>query len=156
MNLSPNFSLGELTRSATADRLGIKNVPTTDVLINLAQLAKQLEIVRRVLGNKPLKIHSGYRSPMLNSKVGGAKNSYHMLGLAADFDPPGLLTHDDAQHLLALATDLDYDIILEEKAADGAHWLHFQIAKPGEKGRRIIRDAFLDKQGGTIARVSAG
>ena len=155
MNLSPNFSLGELTRSATADRLGIKNVPTTDVLINLAQLAKQLEIVRRVLGNKPLKIHSGYRSPMLNSKVGGAKNSYHMLGLAADFDPPEGVTHDDAQHRIA-ASDVNFDLVLEEKAKDGAHWLHLQIPKDGVAGRGLVRDAELDRQGGAITRTHAG
>lgn len=156
MRLSAHFSLNEFTASGTADRLGIDNTPTPQIVTNLVRLAQALEVVRAVLGNKPLHIASGYRSPLVNSKVGGSPRSYHMLGLAADFDPPEPWTHDEAQKLLGREPALDYDLILEERAKDGAHWLHLQIPKPGEKGRRLLRDAELDRMGGAITRVSAG
>ena len=156
MKLSTNFTLEELTASATAKVRGISNRPSLEVLGNLKRLADELEKVRHALGDKPLHIHSGYRSPNLNAAVGGSKSSYHMLGLAADFDPPSDMTHDEAQHILALLADLDYDLILEEKAKDGAHWIHLQVSKEPGKGRRLVRDAELDRQGGSITRTHAG
>ena len=155
MKLSLHFDLGEFTRSATAAREGINNEPGPAVLANLARLAGELEKVR-LLCNAPLHVLSGYRCPALNAAVGGSKNSYHMLGLAADFDPPPGMTHDQLQHAIGAAVDIDFDLALEERAKDGAHWLHLQIPKDGTTGRRLIRDAELAKQGGAISRVTAG
>ena len=42
-----------------------------------------LDILRDQVG-KPVYINSGYRTPARNNKVGGAKYSYHMRGMAAD------------------------------------------------------------------------
>lgn len=153
MRLSEHFTVAEMLKSATADRLGIPNIPTTEVLANLARLADLLEGVRALTG-KPLSIKSGYRSPALNSAVGGSPSSYHMLGLAADFDPPAGWTHDGLQQAIG-ASPLQFDLCLEERAKDGAHWLHLQASKPGATPRRLIRDAELDKLGGTITRMSA-
>lgn len=153
--LSPHFKLGELCKSATAERLGIDNGPPPHVLQNLRRLAVELEKIRDLTG-KPLVIHSGYRSPALNARVGGSKNSYHMLGCAADFDPPAGMSHDELQHAIEDAAHINFDLVLEEKAKDGAHWLHFQVARPGERPRRRVKDATLDVQGGAITRVSAG
>jgi uncharacterized protein YcbK (DUF882 family) len=50
---------------------------------NLNELAKNLDIIREHI-NEPIYINSGYRSPEHNLNIGGAKNSYHMKGLAAD------------------------------------------------------------------------
>lgn len=159
--LSPHFTVGELSKSATAEHLGIDNTPPPDVLTNLGRLAVQLEVVRDALGGGPLVIHSAYRCPALNKAVGGAPNSYHMLGLAADFDPPNGMTHDDAQHTLAAIGGLDYDLIMEEGTAKpesegGSRWIHFQTSKPGVAGRRLVRDALVDHLGGTILRTSPG
>jgi hypothetical protein len=156
MNLSPNLTLEEMTKSPTAKRLGILNLPGPIERNNFDRLAIQYEKIRASLGNQPIKILSGYRCLELNTHVGGSKNSYHMQGCAFDFHPPQGIGFDTAQHLIGNNPDIDFDLILEESAKDGAHWLHFQIPLPGNKGRRIIRDAFLDKQGGTITRTTVG
>ena len=84
MKLSPNFSLEEMTVSETAARKGINNVPDEATIINLKQLCKYvLEPLRTLIG-VPLLVTSGYRSIALNKAIGGAKNSQHCLGMAAD------------------------------------------------------------------------
>ena len=93
MQLSDHFSLEELTCSEYADRHGIDNNPPPGIVANLRTLAAGLEEVRRALGGKPVHVNSGYRCASLNSAIGGAANSMHMRGLAADilcpqFGPP--------------------------------------------------------------------
>lgn len=85
MNLTPHFSMEELTFSSTAQRLGINNTPPASVVPNLTILANGLEQVRKLMGDRPIHIDSGYRCPVLNHAVGGAVNSAHLFGWAADF-----------------------------------------------------------------------
>ena len=47
-------------------------------------MVQVLEILRNKMGGKPITITSGYRTPAHNAKVGGAKYSYHMRGMAVD------------------------------------------------------------------------
>lgn len=82
--MTKNFTLKELTKSATADRLGINNKPNKTVLANLEELAyKILQPIRDKYG-KPIIVTSGYRCPALNRAVGGCPTSQHILGQAAD------------------------------------------------------------------------
>lgn len=161
LQLTKHFTLAELTRSVTAARLGIDNTPPEEVALNLQQLAVELEKVRVLCGG-PLLIHSGYRCLSLNTAVGGSKDSYHLLGCAADFDPPAGMTHDHLQQAIASqGTLVAFDLIMEEgtikpEAEGGSRWLHFQIAKPGAAPRYRVKDAIVDHLGGTITRVVPG
>ena len=84
LSLSTHFTLTELTRSATAQRLGMDNTPDAQTLNNLRALATNvLEPLRQLYGS-PIRVTSGYRSPDLNAVVGGAPSSQHMRGQAAD------------------------------------------------------------------------
>lgn len=80
MKLTNNFSLNEFNKRNY-------NVPT-DVLRNLIELAKNLQVLRDEV-KKPIKITSGYRPAELNAKVGGATKSRHITGQAADFKIEG-------------------------------------------------------------------
>lgn len=153
--LSEHFDLEELIASPTAKRLGIDNTPPEYAKVNLIRLAVALERVRELGGNKPLRINSGYRCSTLNKTVGGSPSSYHLLGLAADFDPPPGMTHNELQHAIA-KSGMDFDLCMEEKARDGGHWIHLQLARPGERPRRRVVDAELAVTGGKIGRVMAG
>jgi len=160
MQLSEHFTLYELVRSPTAERLGIENTPNLDVVANLTRLAVELEKVRAITG-QPLRINSGYRCPALNEAVGGHPASRHLKGCAADFDPPPGWTHDQFQHAIAEDPTIAFDLVLEEgtvkpESEGGSRWIHFQIAYLGETPRRHVKDATVDRLGGTITRVERG
>ncbi len=83
--LSKNFSLKELTKSSTAIRLGIENVPNDEQLINLTHLTiNVLQPVRDQFGST--KINSGLRVLKLNRKVGSSDTSQHIKGEAGDIE----------------------------------------------------------------------
>ncbi len=144
--LTPNFSLGELTASETADRHGIDNTPSPEHLANLERLARFLEEVRISLG-KPILINSAYRGPAVNEKVGGSKSSQHMVGCAADIRVPGMSPDEVCRAIIAAG--LPYDQIIREfwdpeKKAGG--WTHISV--PNEAGSTPRKQALIiDKQG---------
>lgn len=88
MRLSPHFTLAEFVTSQEAARRGIDNTPGPDVVDRLRRTATGLEAVRIRLGGAPLIVTSGYRSSELNRAIGGAANSQHMRGEAADIICP--------------------------------------------------------------------
>lgn len=91
MKLTEHFDLNEFTRSATADRLHIDNTIPEELIPNLKNLCVQvLEPLREHFGT-PVVISSGYRCPALKRAVGGASNSQHLKGEAADIIFPSTL-----------------------------------------------------------------
>ena len=84
--LTANFRLQEF-----ASRGHLPTDPQT--LANIAKLATNLQVLRDALG-LPITIISGWRSQQHNDDVGGAKNSQHMTGCAADIIVKGLHSAD--------------------------------------------------------------
>ena len=73
--LSPHFTLEELTFSETASRLGIDNTPSDELIEHAKQyLVPGLERVRVFL-DQPIHVNSGYRSVELNAAVPGSSNT---------------------------------------------------------------------------------
>ena len=124
MNLSPNFSLKELTKSDTATRLGIDNTPNEEIIDNLKTLCdKVLQPVREHFG-KSVTINSGYRSPESNAAVGGSKTSDHCKGQAADIEIDGVPNPELAQWIM---DNLEYTQLILEFFTQGipdSGWVH--------------------------------
>lgn len=79
-----HFTIAEFVSSKTADRLGIDNRCKTEHVTNITLLVTNvLDPLREAYG-KPITINSGFRSPALNKRVGGAATSDHLKGMAAD------------------------------------------------------------------------
>lgn len=80
--LSPFFKLGEFLKLDQHP----ENIPTMQIVANLTFGCHQLlEPARSVVG--PIIINSGFRCEAVNRKVGGVKNSQHLIGQAADIRP---------------------------------------------------------------------
>ena len=85
MKLTAHFDLSEFTRSESAKREGLDNIPTSEHLENIKILCeKVLEPIRLRFGS--INISSGYRGKLLNHFIGGSVNSDHCFGRAADID----------------------------------------------------------------------
>jgi len=70
-----NFNIDEFRCSDNGEML--KSGMDSELVLNL-------EVLRYELGNKPVTINSGYRTPSYNKVVGGAANSQHLYGKATD------------------------------------------------------------------------
>jgi hypothetical protein len=120
MNLSNSFSLEQFTFSETAIRKGLDNTPNDEQIANLTELAQALERVQQLLG--PLHITSAFRSPKVNSAVGGSTTSAHMEGYAADITCPSFGTPLEVCKAIA-ASEIPFDQIIFEYGV----WCHFSI-----------------------------
>lgn len=115
-----HFTLDELTRSATARRLGIDNTPTRQAAANLKQLvANILDPLREAYG-APIYVNSGYRCPALNRAVGGSASSQHLTGEAADITAGN---SRENRHLYELIRQLRLPVDQAINEHDFA-WLH--------------------------------
>ena len=141
MNLTPNFTLEELTASETAMRNGLDNTPGPIAYQNLVRLANFLEEVKKVLGGKPVMINSAYRGPEVNAHVGGSKNSQHMVGCAADIRVPGMSPNEVCKAVIA--SDLQYDQLIREFDS----WTHISI--PNEEGSTPRGQTLIIDRAGT-------
>jgi len=142
--LSAHFSLTELLASDTAQQQGIDNTPDQQVLIELTRTAILLEGVRRILGNKPILVSSGYRCPQLNKVVGGASNSQHLYGQAADFTCPDFGTPEAVIRAIYGAGKIPFDQMIYEYA----QWVHISQAGIGNEPRMQVLN--IDESGTTV------
>ena len=131
--LSPNFKLGEFTRSKHPE---VYNIPSHEAIANLKRLCEWLEVLRE----EPIVINSGYRSPQLNRKVGGAANSNHLTGCAVDIRTSGYEQAICYAAILinyAKESQQEFDELLIEKNRYGAVWLHFAV-RPKDNRHKIL------------------
>jgi putative chitinase len=135
MNLSPHFTLEELTHT---DHRTLDNTPNEIELANLQRLAEFLETVKTVLGGKPIMVNSAFRSKAVNDAVGSKDTSQHRIGCAADIRVPGL-TPDEVVKAI-IASGIGYDQVIREFD----RWTHISIPNAGAPRKQAL---IIDKAG---------
>ena len=142
--ISKNFTLEELTASATATAKGIRNNPGQTDIINLCALVHRvLQPLREAMGH-PIKIGSGFRSLALNQAVGGVSNSQHMRGEAADLCIDGDI-QKGKQWFNWIKTHCEFDqLIWEKNPKTGNYWVHVSYRADG-KNRKKVTNILLKK-----------
>ena len=137
MQLTPHFSLAELTASTTARRLGIDNTPPPELMPRLVLTAEMLERIRNTLG-VPITVTSGYRGRQVNQAVGGVTSSDHTQGHAADIVAPGYGTpYQIAKTLAPLVSVLGIGQLILE-GVKGKQWVHVSTRVPDKPANRVI------------------
>lgn len=140
MNITPHFTLEELTTSETAERNGWDNTPGEAEMANLKRLANLLEQVRALV-NKPVMVNSAYRSKKVNDAVGSKDTSQHRLGCAADIRVPGM-TPDQVCRAV-IASGIAYDQIIREFD----RWTHISV--PNTESTPPRKQALIIDRAGT-------
>ena len=140
MNLTPHFTLEELTASETAERNGWDNSPNDQELANLTRLADFLEQVKVVLDGKAIMISSGLRTKKVNDAVGSKDSSQHRIGCAADFRVPGMTPDEVVRKIIA--SGISFDQVIREFDL----WTHISIPNSDDTSPRK-QALIIDKAG---------
>lgn len=124
-NMKNYFGNSEFTNSSIAKQNGISNQPDEATWQRIYALRDNvLNPAREALG-QPIYITSGYRCPRLNALVGGASNSQHVTGEAADLDTRSL--EGNKRLFTILAQFGNFDQLIWEK---GGEWVHVSYRNP--------------------------
>lgn len=125
MRLTDHFTLGEFTRSVTAQRLGIDNSLPDTLLIEASRTAHFMERIRDALCHSsardvPINVESAYRCLALNRALKSDDNSDHPRMEAVDFIAPEFGTPlEICRFLVGLMDDLAIGQIIYEHT-----WVH--------------------------------
>lgn len=137
MKLSEHFTLEEMTKSATAQAMGIDNKPNAAQVESLRTLCCNVLEPARVKLGKPIRISSGFRCEALNKAVKGAKYSQHKTGEAADLQVSPV---SELRRLFDILRTLPIDQLLFEYSGQ-TRWIHVSHKK-GRKQRGYINDNY--------------
>lgn len=128
------FSIEELSASSTARSHGIDNTPPEDAIANMqALITKLLDPLRAEWGHS-IRVNSGYRSAQLNRAVGGAAQSQHMRGEAADLTTG---SRSDNRKLFNLIREcgLEFDQLINEHDYS---WIHVSYSVRHNRRQVIV------------------
>ena len=112
-----------------------------------AALSLLLEEVRHILGDKPIKVNSGFRNAELNKAVGSkSSKSAHTLFKAADIKPLNI-SIQQAFELLITAKEAGQLTTLKKVLQEG-DWLHIEVLCCGDVREGIsFRGFFVSRDG---------
>lgn len=120
--ISKHISWVEATQSPTATKLGIKNIPNSDELQSMKEVAEMVFEPMRNWYGKPIKINSFFRNEALNRAVKGSKTSQHRFGEAIDFDA----RRDNLKLAMWIIENLEFDQLIIEGVDNNKNiaWVH--------------------------------
>ena len=126
IQLSPHFTLEELTHSDSAIKYKIDNTPSSQVITNLTTLCHEVLEPLRILFDAPIHINSGFRCLALNTRIGSKPNSEHVTGNAVDFTVAGWTVHQVVDHII------DYGQVFNQLIAENG-WTHISYNSVNKK-----------------------
>lgn len=133
MNLSPHFTLAEMTVSQEAARSGLRNDPDLRQIEALTALCQNVLEPLRARVKRPIVVTSGYRSISINRRIGGTNRSQHCRGEAADIIVPNIAPEDIFD--LIRAMKLPFDQVIEEFG----QWVHVSHSLAGpQRGNALM------------------
>ena len=137
--ISKHISYKEATRSATALRLGIENIPNEYQLQNMEMVAKKVFEPLREAVDAPIKINSFFRCEELNKAIGGSSKSQHCQGRAIDIDD--IYGHvSNAFMYYYIKDNLDFDqLIWEFGTNDSPDWVHVSYVDEDSNRKRCLK-----------------
>ena len=131
-NISKHISFKEATHSNTAIARKIKNVPDADTIVRMKLVAEKCFEPVRIWYGKPIKINSFYRSPKLNSAVGGASKSQHVKGEAIDLTAGSI--EENKKLYDWICDNLEFDQAIWEY---GGKWIHVSFKMYGNRNMKF-------------------
>jgi hypothetical protein len=137
--ISKHISYKEGVYSNTATRRGIDNTPNDEQLDNMELIANEVFEPLRVWVDGPIKINSFFRSPDLNTAIGGSSKSQHCKGQAMDIDDTfGKATNAEMYNFIK--ENLDFDqMIWEFGSDDNPNWVHVSYVSEDNNRRRCLK-----------------
>jgi len=141
MKLSEHLDLSEVTRSESAKRKGISNMPTEAHIANFKLLAEKIFEPIRTHFRCPIIISSGYRSKELNAAIGGSLTSQHCQGEAIDIDMDGTPNGVTNRMVFDYIKDnLEFDqLIYEFGDSNNPDWVHVSYESTGKQRKQILK-----------------
>ena len=140
MKLSNNLTLAEVTKSATAKRLGISNEPTIEHMENLKAVAQNIFQPVRERFNTPIAVTSGYRSEGLNKAIRGSASSQHCKGEAIDIDADVFGGLSNKEIFNYIKEHLVFDqLIWEFGDDDNPDWVHCSYKRVGKNRGQVLK-----------------
>ena len=127
------FTMEELTYSSTALRMGWRNKTTNEAEENLVSLRSMVLNPTREHMGIPIYVTSGFRSLDVNREIGGAPNSQHMKGEAADISTRSI--NKNKEMFLFIRDSLDFDQLILE---NGGEWIHVSYVTRRENRGEVL------------------
>ena len=136
--ISKHITYKEGTRSVTALRLGIENVPNDYELQNMELIAEKVFEPLRQAVNGPIKINSFFRCEELNKTIGGSSRSQHCQGRAIDIDDVyGYVSNSYMYYYIK--DNLDFDQLIWEFGTDTEpDWVHVSYVDSDSNRKRCL------------------
>lgn len=130
------FTLSELTRSAKAEAMGLKNVPSIEETMNIRNLVfRVLDPLREWYGH-PIHVTSGFRSLAVNQAVGGSKSSQHMTGEAADIQGYNHSREENKKLFEYIRENMEFDQLINEY---NYSWVHVSYKRDGNNRKQVLK-----------------
>jgi zinc D-Ala-D-Ala carboxypeptidase len=138
--LSTHFTQDEMTKSQTAERMGIVNMPDVNQIVCMKKLLiNVLEPIREHY-DKPIQPSSGFRSPALCEAIGSKSTSQHCKGEAVDFEVMGVSNLEVAEWIMQ---NLEFDqLILECWHGGNTGWVHVSYTDHPNRMEVLTYDKF--------------